>query len=145
MGKLLGLDVGEKRIGVAVADTSLGMAFPRTVITRTTDEIALNEICEFIKSENASAIVVGEPLNEDNEPTVRSQAIHLFIDKLRGLAPECEIHFVDEHMTSKEALSRIPFKRDRKVKGADDAIAAAIILERYLVSAVGIEPTTLGL
>ena len=132
MSKLLGLDVGEKRIGVAVADTTLGMAFPRTVITRTSDEQALADICASIKSENAQAVIVGEPLNEDNEPTVRSQAIHAFIDKLQALVPNCAVHFVDEHMSSKEALSRIPFKRDRKVKGADDAIAASIILERYL-------------
>ncbi len=144
MAKLLGLDVGEKRIGYALADDSLGMAFPRTFLVRSPrDEDVFLLIEKICAEERISKIIVGEPLGEENEQTKRSTKIHAFIAKLLARLPKIiECHFVDESFSSKEALSRIPLKRDRKQKGSDDAIAAQIILERYLVAEGGFEPPT---
>ncbi len=136
MAKLLGLDVGEKRIGVAVADLSLGMAFAREFILRSNDSAVFKIISELCINENISKIVCGEPLGEDNEPTERSKKIHEYVELLISYLVKDGIHveveFVDESFSSKEALAKIPLKRDRKIKGADDSLAAAIILERYM-------------
>lgn len=133
MAKLLGLDVGDKRIGYAIGDNSLGLAFPRGFIVRSNNEADFSRILNICVEENISLLIVGEPLGEENEQTKRSNAIHSFIEKLIPLLPKNIVcHFIDESFSSKEALSRIPLKRDRKQKGSDDAIAAQIILERYM-------------
>ncbi len=133
MAKLLGLDIGEKRIGYAIADDTLGIAFPRGFILRGDNKTVFTSIEKVCNEENISKIIVGEPLGEENEQTKRSKSIHAFIDSLlKTISISLECSFVDESFSSKEALARIPLKRDRKVKGADDSIAAQIILERYM-------------
>ena len=131
MPKLLALDVGTKRIGLAVADVALAIAFPRGCIARNPKEVSLRYLRELTQAESVERLVVGVPLGEDNEETDRSKDIRKFAGNV-GAKLKLPVSFVDEFGTTREALGRIPLKRDRKAKGADDAIAAQIILERYL-------------
>jgi len=61
--KLLGLDVGKSRIGVAFCDTSVGIVFPRDVINVKSEKKAIEEISNIVKSEKIDKIIVGLPLN----------------------------------------------------------------------------------
>ncbi|PJC37165.1 Holliday junction resolvase RuvX [Candidatus Peregrinibacteria bacterium CG_4_9_14_0_2_um_filter_53_11] len=132
-GPILALDVGAKRVGYAVTDPSQQIAFPRTFLLRqpNKDEALIEEIRRLALSIKAVLFVVGLPLDSENEEGERAQGIRLLAEKI-GAACELPLAFVDESFSTQEARARIPLKRDRKKKGSDDAIAAQIILERYL-------------
>lgn len=131
MGKILALDVGEKRVGYAVSDEMQIIAFPRGFLQRKKDPQLIAKIKSIVKEESARKIVIGLPLSEDNLDTPASKSIRNFGSKLAReiMLP---IDYIDETFSTAEALKKIPFRKDRRSKGADDAIAAQIILERYL-------------
>lgn len=132
MGKILALDVGGKRIGYAVSDENKTIAFPRGFLLRKKNSEIITQIKEIAKEENAEKIVIGVPLSEDNLETPASKAIRAFGGKLARCIT-IPIDYLDETFSTAEALKKIPFRKDRREKGADDAIAAQVILERYLV------------
>lgn len=131
MGKILALDFGEKRIGYAVSDDDHTIAFPRGSFAAVSGQKALTRIGEIVREEGVSRIIIGVPLDEENGETAISAKARKFGEKIarRYMLP---ISYVDEFNSSREALSKIPFRRDRREKGAADAIAAQIILQRYL-------------
>lgn len=130
-GKILALDVGEKRVGYAVSDVTQTVAFPRGFLVRKKDAELISQIQKIAKEDGAEKIVIGLPLSEDNLETPASESIRKFGEKLA-----CEISipidYIDETFSTAEALKKIPFRKDRREKGFDDAIAAQVILERYL-------------
>ncbi|MBI2453692.1 Holliday junction resolvase RuvX, partial [Candidatus Peregrinibacteria bacterium] len=107
MGKLLGLDVGEKRIGYAVSDESLSIAFPRGFLKRESWQQVLKNLQAVIQEENISDIIVGLPLNEENEEGKEAKNIRAFAEKIGGTLG-LPVDFIDEHGTTKEALAKIP-------------------------------------
>lgn len=124
------LDVGEKRIGVAVADTKVKIAVPFDTIE--VDGQELESIVEIISRENASIVVVGYPRNQSGESTQQTKYIEDFAQKLKYIAPK--VVFQDESLTSVIAEQRlIGFKRPYS-KADIDAQAATIILQDYLES-----------
>lgn len=134
--KILALDVGEKRIGYAVSDESRTLAFPRGVFVVKEMRKFLEDMAKFVIDEKISEIVIGVALGEENEETEssrRARALGKKIHATTGLP----VHFVDEFGSTGEAVSKIPLRKDRRQKGADDAIAAQVILERYLVAGAG--------
>lgn len=134
MAKILALDIGTKRVGIAISDAEGKMAFPREAFEWKNKAAFLKHVHEIVHEEKIGAIVLGLPLDENNEATEWSEKIQALGMKLSGLT-ELPVHFIDEFSTSREAQSKIPFRRDRRKKGSDDSLAAQIILERYLEEA----------
>lgn len=125
---LIGLDVGEKRIGVAVADLGVRIAVPFTTIV--VDGTELEAISELVIREDAQTIVVGYPRNQQGEPTAQTNYVENFARQLENI--EAEIVFQDESLTSVMAEQRLMAHKKPYTKGDIDAQAAAIILQDYL-------------
>lgn len=124
------LDVGEKRIGVAVADTSVRIAVAFDTIE--VDGTELSKIAEIVIREGAKTIVVGYPRNQQGETTAQTSYVERFAAQLKDVAEE--IVFQDESLTSVMAENRLIDMKKPYTKGDIDAQAAAIILEDYMES-----------
>src|SRR5438046_1180714 len=102
MAVALGLDVGERRIGVAASDATGLLASPLTTILRSSDAAALQEIGRLAAERNAEVAVVGLPLSRAGEMTPQAQRIHAFGRKLRAL-PGLRVVFWDETLSTTTA------------------------------------------
>lgn len=122
------LDVGEKRIGVAVADSSVRIAVPFEAIEVDGDEI--EAIAKIVVTERADTIVIGYPRNQAGETTAQTTYVEAFADKLKDIA--ANIIFQDESLTSVLAEQQLAVHKRPYSKGDIDAQAAAIILQDYL-------------
>ncbi len=140
--RVLALDVGTRRIGVAFADTSVRIAIPREMIP--VDGNEFENIAKNLRLEKAEALVCGFPRNSKGEATQQTVLVQEFVEKLKQFLAEKgqklpEIHFQDESLTSVMAETRLSGKkeltRDDRNKGLVDSEAAAIILQDYLESA----------
>jgi putative pre-16S rRNA nuclease len=128
---LLGLDVGEKRIGIAVSDPLGTTAQPLETIER--DEHAVARIERIIRDTGAQCLIVGLPLLMDGSEGAQARLVREFADVLADRL-ETPIEFVDERLTTREAqevLSGSRMKNSQK-KEASDRIAAALILRSYM-------------
>jgi len=125
---LVCLDVGEKRIGVAVADSSIriAVAFDTVIV----DGSELQKIAEIVVRERAETIVVGYPRNQQGETTAQTGYVEQFAKNLEDMAPN--VVFQDESLTSVIAEQRLIAMKKPYAKGDIDAQAAAIILEDYM-------------
>lgn len=122
------LDIGEKRIGVAVGDSAINIAVPFETIEVDGNEI--EAIAEIITKENAKTLVIGYPRNQAGEPTAQTKYVEEFASKLLYIAPN--IVFQDESLTSVIAEQQLAGYNRPYSKGDIDAQAAAIILQDYL-------------
>jgi putative Holliday junction resolvase len=127
------LDVGEKRIGVAVGDSDIRIAVPYDTIEVDGNEI--EAISLIVIKESAETIVVGYPRNQSGEATAQTAYVEAFAKKLVDLAPTIE--FQDESLTSVLAEQQLISYKKPYSKGDIDAQAAAIILEDFLESRYG--------
>ncbi len=139
MGRIVGLDVGERRIGVAISDATATLARPLTVV-RTTGldgdavKLACAEIVRLSTEEDGLAsVVVGLPRRLDGSANEMTPRVEAFVARLRtrtGLP----VSFQDERLSSHEAESRLALReKDWRVrKQRLDAAAAAVILQDYL-------------
>ncbi len=131
--RIIGLDVGDVRIGVAVSDPLGSMALPRGVIQRGAPETVMTALHELIEETEASRIVVGLPLNQHGEPGPQAEKVQRFAEELErrfGLPVDTQ----DERFSTAEA--------ERTLIGADvsrknrrrviDKLAAQHILQTYL-------------
>lgn len=127
---LVCLDVGEKRIGVAVADTAIkiAVAFDTVVV----DGREIEAIAEIIMREKAKTVIVGYPRNQQGETTAQTNYVELFAKRLEDIAET--IVFQDESLTSVIAEQRLIAMKKPYNKGDIDAQAAAIILQDYMES-----------
>lgn len=122
------LDVGEKRIGVAVGDSGIRIAVPFETIDVDGNEIA--EIAQIIIKERADVLVIGYPRNQSGETTKQTIYVEEFANKLVDIAPKIE--FQDESLTSVIAEQQLKSYNRPYSKGDIDAQAATIILQDYL-------------
>jgi len=133
MGRLIGIDYGTKRIGLAVTDPSKMFASP--LITVSTEKFDLY-IKEYLKTEEVDAFVIGYPVKMNNQPSESVNYVNPFIKKLKKTFPGKEIHLVDERFTSRIALRSMieggVKKRNRQDKSMIDRISASIILQSFL-------------
>lgn len=127
-GMLLALDVGEARIGVAVADSAVRIAVP--LITLEVDGTELQKIADLATKEGADTIVVGYPRNQAGEATKQTAYVEAFADKLK--ATISDVVYQDESLTSVMAEQRLKDGGRAYTKGDIDSEAAAIILQDYL-------------
>jgi putative Holliday junction resolvase len=125
---IVALDVGEKRIGVAVADTSVRIAVPFETID--VDGSEVEAIAKIVATEQADIIVIGYPRNQSGEPTAQTKYVESFAEKLKDIAQTIE--FQDESLTSVMAEEQLAVHKRPYSKGDIDAQAAAIILTDYL-------------
>lgn len=130
MYKVMGLDIGTKRIGVALSDYLLMLANGHSCLSRTPEDKAIDEIYKIAKENNVQKIVVGVPYNMDGTQGAQAQNCKDFAAKISGY----EIIFEDERLTSDLAEENLRNKKIdfRKNKGLVDIESACIILEQYL-------------
>ena len=130
-GRVLAIDYGERRLGLAISDREQTMALPlKTIDTRRED--LLKEIRAVIQLYDVQTLVVGDPLRSDGSVGPSSERVRQFAQTLQehfGLP----VILVDERLTSQEAIHRlVEAGGTRKEKGRVDAVAAMLILESYL-------------
>lgn len=129
----MALDVGSKRIGVAVADPGGSFALPVGTIERTNLSADLARIAEYLESYGVRDLVVGDPVSLSGERGIAAQKMDAFVERLRAVF-DGEIHRVDERMTTAQATKTLiaaDVSRAKR-KGAVDKMAAALILESFL-------------
>ena len=130
--KVIALDVGTKRIGVAKADTSVKIAIPDgTIIVKNGEEF--DEIRSILRLNKTDYVVLGLPRNNQGEETAQSAYVRDFAKKLKAKIPTVKIRFQDESLTSVEAESRLKSRKGYNfAKGEIDTEAAAIILQDFM-------------
>jgi len=133
MGRILGIDFGRKRIGVAVTDPLQIFASPLETVSNQDFDRFLND---YMKSEQVDAIVIGYPVKMNNTPSESVKYLDPFIRKLKKRIPEITIHLVDERFTSQMAFRSMidggVKKEKRQDKSMVDRISASIILQTFL-------------
>jgi putative Holliday junction resolvase len=135
MGRILAIDYGRKRTGIAVTD-------PLQIIANSLTTVTSAGVMEFLLSytarENVEAFVVGYPRQMNNSPSEAVQYIDPFITSLKRAFPEKKVFLVDERFTSKIAMQTMIAggvkKKERQNKALLDAVSATIILQSFLES-----------
>ena len=129
--RILAIDFGEKRIGLATGDTSGGVATPRRTIARSSDDAAAAEIVRFCRDEQVEEILVGIPRSPENgSESAIAPRIRSFAQKL-ARAATLPVDYHEETLTSDEAARRLRGRRARR-RASVDAEAAAVLLEDWL-------------
>ncbi|MBP5512283.1 endolytic transglycosylase MltG [Candidatus Saccharibacteria bacterium] len=128
--KLIGLDVGTKRIGVAKADSQTKIAIPDGFVNVNGQEFA--EIARIARMYSTSTFIIGLPRNNSGEETKQSLYARNFARQLAMSIPDARIYFEDESLTSVEAERRLKERKKNFQKGEIDAEAASIILQDFL-------------
>ncbi len=133
MSRILAIDYGLKRTGIAVTDPLQIIVSPLTTIP--TKEL-FDYLKEYFSSEEVELVVFGDPKHADGNPTHVSEKVHKFAQFLNKELPQIPIEFEDESFSSVEAMRTLLMsgakKKKRREKGILDKVSAAIILERYL-------------
>ena len=134
--RLLALDIGSARIGVATANTIARIASPHSFIPNN-DEV-IDAIVEIIKTEQIDELIVGLPLNIEGKETEQTKYINQFVAKLK---PQLDIptKYSDESSTSKLAEQQLNAAKKQYDKGDSDALSASYILQRYLDDATPVK------
>jgi len=133
MGRILAIDYGKKRVGLAVTD-------PLQLICTGLPTVPTNDVFAFIKNylaqEEVDSFVIGESKNLDNTKSQVAEAIEEFAEKLNRLYPSIPMYWVDERFTSKMAKQSMLMsgmkKKKRQQKEIVDEISATLILQTYL-------------
>ena len=135
-GKYLGIDYGDKRVGIAVSDFNKEISFPRDFIEFETDSSLIKEIEKLCKDEQIVKIILGLPIHMDGTFGERAQKTQKFFDKLKSKLPTIEIDFFDERLSTEYAKKALGMQKikAKNQKGKRDAISAQIILQNYLNS-----------
>lgn len=133
MARILALDFGTKRTGIAVTDELQLIASGLTTVN--TSEL-LTFLNKYFSEENVELVLVGEPTQRDGAPSQSEEAIQLFLKDFIEKFPQQKIERVDERFTSKMAVQTMIDsglkKKKRRNKALIDEISATIILQTYL-------------
>lgn len=133
MARIMGLDVGDKTIGVALSDPLFVTAQPFETIKRTKAKADIDRIEEIVKEKEISQIVVGLPKNMNNSIGPRTMKVISFVDLLKKRF-DIDIIYEDERLTtiqSENALIDMKVRRENRKKHIDN-IAASFILQSFL-------------
>ena len=133
MGRIIGIDYGTKRVGLAVTD-------PLRIIASPLETVSVHEleawIDKYMEAEEVDEFVIGYPVKVNNKPSESVKVIDPFIRKLRKRFPEKPVHLADERFTSRiasRAMIEGGLKRKkRQDKTIVDKVSAALILESWL-------------
>jgi putative Holliday junction resolvase len=137
---MLGLDAGDRRIGVAISDPDRHFALPLRTIERDRRGGEFTALADLIREEEVTEVVVGLPLSLSGDSSAQTEAARAFASELQGHIG-LPVHMYDERLSTQEAMRRVSDeprgRRDRRDRGrpsdADtDALAASIILQAFL-------------
>ncbi len=133
MGRILAIDYGQKRCGIAVTDPLKLIAHALETVPTAGLEAFL---ADYMRREEVETIVVGQPLQMDGTPSESTRYIEPFVRRLAKQCPQIPIVRVDERFTSKIAFRTMTDaglkKKKRQDKGLVDAISATLILQTYM-------------
>ncbi|MFH1729290.1 MAG: Holliday junction resolvase RuvX [Pseudomonadota bacterium] len=133
--RILALDVGNKRTGVAITDPTQSFAQPLKIIPGLDEKKkAASELELILKEYDPECIVVGLPYNQEGGLSIQAQKIREFSDYLQRRFPKLELKYIDESYTSQESerhMIAMDFSR-KKRKQKSDLMAAQLILQTYL-------------
>jgi putative holliday junction resolvase len=135
MGRIMAIDYGRKRTGIAVTDELQLIANGLTTV-RTHELIAF--LKDYIQRESVDCIVIGEPKQMNNQHSESFKFVEPFVRQLKKLFPDMEIELMDERFTSKMAFQSMIDaglkKKDRQNKELVDTISATLILQSWMQS-----------
>ena len=133
MPRILALDYGAKRTGLAVTD-------PLKIIANSLEVVPTHQLEQFLmdyfKAEAVETVVVGKPTNTNGSDTDATPLVNAFVNRFRKVFPDKKLVLHDERFTSKMAFEAMLAgglkKKDRQNKGTVDKVSATIILQSYL-------------
>jgi putative Holliday junction resolvase len=133
MPRILAIDYGKKRTGIAVTD-------PLKIIAAALETVETSSLVwwlkQYVAKEQVEKVIIGYPLNLDGTATDATAAVEKFINNFKQVFPTIPIETIDERMSSKMASQQIAQmglkKKDREKKELIDAVAAAMMLQDYL-------------
>ncbi len=133
MSRILGLDIGDRKIGVAVSDPSQVLASPISTIVRDDDAKAINQIAFLVKKYGATQIIIGLPYSLSGAIGKQAEKVLSFKQKIAE-ALSVEIIMQDERLSSVSANQKLreAGKKGNKLKKEMDAAAATVILQSFL-------------
>lgn len=133
MGRIMAIDYGKVRTGLAVTDPVRIIA---TALTTVETPTLLQYLKEYCAREKVDTFVVGVAKHMDGSPSESMQLIEPFVERLKAAFPDKEVARIDERFTSKMAFQAMidsgMKKKDRRDKGTIDKIAATIMLQDYM-------------
>lgn len=133
MGRIMAIDYGTKRVGIAITD-------PLQIIASGLTTVHSKDVIDFIqkydKKEKIDCLVVGQPFRLNNELGSSERNIIAFLNRLKKIMPDLRIERIDERFTSKMAVKSLiesgTTKKQRRNKALIDEVSATIILQSYL-------------
>lgn len=132
-GRVMALDVGERRIGIALSDPTRTLAAPLTTIRAEPRAAALKRIATLIREHEVTALVIGLPLTMSGNVGPQATLVQQFADELRQMI-EIPLYFIDERLTTAAAermMLELNLKPEQR-KARIDEVAASIILQDFL-------------
>ena len=133
--RILGIDYGEARVGIAITDQlNITVQGLETIQRNGSDKVILRRLDEIFEKYEVDTIVVGMPLNMNGTMSERAKITEQFVHKLKCKYNKMEIHTIDERLTTVEAHKTMNFLEvnKNKKKNIVDTISAVYILETYL-------------
>lgn len=133
MKRIIGIDYGKKRVGVAVSDPLMIFASPLETVPTAN---IINYLKTYTSKEEVEKFVVGYPMNMDNKPSEAAQYVDGFLKQLKKAFPQIPVILEDERFTSVLAFQSLidsgVKKMDRRDKAAVDKVSAALILQTFM-------------
>lgn len=131
-GRLLGIDWGARRTGIAVSDASWSLVFPRSPILPHNELDLLKKVEKLIKDDGFAGVIIGLPLRTDGTDSDTTQVVRTFTDELSKMV-DTPIAFIDEALTSIVAMDYLGRRvRRHDIKTRLDSFAAKVILENAI-------------
>lgn len=132
-GRVVAIDWGEARIGVAVSDPTRTLATPHVTLHEKDKGQQIKRTQALVAELEATLVLVGLPLHMDGNESPSSKSARKFAEKLAGLIQPIPVELVDERLSSVEASERLAARPTKKSERGDvDRAAAAVMLQRYL-------------
>lgn len=130
--RILGIDYGERRIGLSYGD-ELGVAVPLPAARAATEAERIDEIVAVARARRVTALVIGYPYNMDGTAGFKAREVDAFIERLTTKLP-LPVHCVDERLSTRVASEHLPRRRDDELRrsGRIDSMAACVILQDHL-------------
>lgn len=133
-GRILGVDFGERRIGVALSDPTATVASPLSVVERVGPRKDANAIGRLVEREGVVTVVVGLPRTLDGDERRSAEEARAFADRIRRRLPGLPVHLWDERLTTAQAEREMIADGARRSRRRQrvDAVAATLILQSWL-------------
>jgi putative Holliday junction resolvase len=130
--RILALDHGSRRVGVAIGETQTGLAFARSALMRRGGQQDVDAVAGLVREEGVETILIGLPFNMDGSEGRQAAAARAFGKRLAGIGPE--VVYVDERLTSWQASEELQAagRRPTRRSGELDSAAARLFLQQYL-------------